>query len=301
MLALIAVVISPVVNGFSQSIPFHTLRNKTIVPARVGDSRVLNIILDTGMSFDGLLVYNPDLADSLHLENPIEVRVPGAGSGEPATGIMADSSEFFLHDVKMNDQRILALTSDIYRGFPSDGVIGYSIFGHYAVELNYDNYEITLHPPSDFPVDETWTALPLYFKRNTIPWIDIAVTIEGGDPVPISVYIDFASGESIELLERKTMKFTLPEKREKAYLGRGLSGDIYGSRAKIQALHIGPYTFTEVEAAFAPAKVRSKQPNADGVLGNDGLRRFNLIFDYAGKQLYIKPNSHFNEKFTRVH
>jgi hypothetical protein len=52
-----------------------------------------------------------------------------------------------------------------------------------------------------------------------------------------------------------------------------------------------------VDASIAEAGVRSKQQSADAILGCGSLRRFNSIFDYAGKKLYIKRNSHFDEPF----
>ena len=135
------------------------------------------------------------------------------------------------------------------------------------------------------------------FKDNRIPWIDAVVNIQGDEEVPISCYIDLASRDALELLIRDTVKFTLPEKLEDAYLGRGLSGDIYGQKGVISSLKLGSFHLENVETHFAPAEIRSKQENADGIIGNNTLRRFNVIFDYEGGKLYLKPNSHFSEPF----
>jgi len=81
------------------------------------------------------------------------------------------------------------------------------------------------------------------------------------------------------------------------HIGRGLSGDIYGKTGNISKLIIGPYELNNVIASFAPAEVRSKQENADAILGNRSLRRFNLIFDYSNKKLYLRSNTHFNDPF----
>ena len=62
-----------------------------MLPVRVGDSRVFNIILDTGMHLGWLLLYNIEPEDSVSLENAIEVEVPGAGAGPPSAALMADS------------------------------------------------------------------------------------------------------------------------------------------------------------------------------------------------------------------
>lgn len=278
-------------------IPIEMKRDVTLVTLRIGDTTIPRMLLDTGMPFDGVMIYNPDYRDSLDLSQAMEVRVGGAGSGDASTALMLDSASFFLGDIEMTGQRILMLQNDIYTGFPTNGIIGYSIFGHYATELDYDKGTMSLHDPDDLEIDEGWTAIPMYFKKNTIPWIDASVVVEDEEPVSLSMYIDFASRDAVELLERPEMKFRLPNDTEAAHLGTGLSGEIYGKRGRVARLIIGPYALENVDAAIAPAEVRSKQDNADAVLGNASLRRFNLIFDYAGGHLYIRPNSHFDEPF----
>jgi hypothetical protein len=117
-----------------------------ILPATVGGSRPLQIILDSGMAYDGLLIYNSALVDSIDLPNPVRANVGGAGSGPPATALVADSMSFQVGDVLFEGQRVILLEGDAMKGFPSDGVCGYSLFGSYAVEIDYDCLEIVLHP-----------------------------------------------------------------------------------------------------------------------------------------------------------
>lgn len=281
----------------SQTIPIKMERNKTILPLVVGGVGPLKILFDSGMSFDGLLIYNPDLKDSIKLDNAIEVKIPGAGSGEPSTALMDDSASFFVGEVEFKNQRIIVLQNDIYKGFPTDGIIGYSILGHYATEINYDTELITLHDPENFLPDDSWQSIPIYFKDNPIPWIDVLISVEDEEPINISTYIDLAASDAIVLLEKDEMKFSLPKETKEIHLGRGLSGDIYGKEGKISKLKIGSFELNEVTAGIAAAEVRSKQVGADAVIGNDALRRFNLIFDYSNKLLYIKPNKYFETKF----
>jgi len=150
---------------------------------------------------------------------------------------------------------------------------------------------------NSYKPDESWLEVPIYFNHNNIPWIDILVSVNGEKPVKLSCYIDYASSEAIELLQKDSQKFNMPVETEDYYLGRGLSGDIYGSKGFVSKVIIGPYELKNVSAAFAPFESRSKQGNADGVVANNLLRRFNLVFDYQNKKLYIKPNSQFNEPF----
>jgi hypothetical protein len=278
-------------------IPFKIERNKIILPVHIGESRELKVILDTGMHFKGLLLYNSDLNDSMIFENAVEVLVPGAGTDSGSPALMIDSGTFCVGNIEFTDQRIIILQSDRMKGFPTDGVTGYSLFGDYAVEISYDEMCILLHDPEELSADSSWESIPVTFKNNMIPWIKAAININGKSDIPVTLYIDLASSEALELLTRDSMQYELPAEIEDYYLGRGLSGDIYGQKGIISSLKIGSHYLKDVLTAFAPAEVRSKQKGADGIIGNNALRRFNIIFDYKNARLYLRPNSYFTEPF----
>ncbi len=277
--------------------PITAERNITLITVNMDGVEIPRILLDTGMPFEGIIIYNPAYRDSFELFGASRVEIAGAGDGEDSYAFMVDSTEFIIGDLELRNQSIIILQNNRFEGFPTNGIIGSSIFGHYMTEIDYDRNRMILYDSHDIKVDSSWTAIPLYFKNNNIPWIDAYVSIEDEEPVQLSTYIDFASGDAIELLEKPEMKFTFPEGTHEAYLGTGLSGDIHGKKGTISTLIIGPYKLNSVTAVYPPAKIRSKQENADAILGNYLFRRFNLIFDYANKKLYLKPNSHFNEPF----
>jgi hypothetical protein len=285
----------PPASGHGRQVPFTLRANKVILPVRVGCSRELRIVLDSGMSSEGLLLYRSELRDSIGLKNPMRMNVGGAGAGRPATALVGDSMSFRVGDVLFVGQRVIVLEGDPMKGFPSDGVCGYSLFGRHVVELDYDRMKITLHGTGEYRPESSWITLPLTLKGNRIPWIEVKVSVRGPDRVPLSCYIDLASSEALELLTRDGMKFGLPESLQNVYLGRGLSGDINGQRGKLAWLELGPHRLSNVTAAVVPAAVRSRQPGADAVIGNGLLRRFHCVFDYGAGRLYLKPNSHFAE------
>jgi hypothetical protein len=278
-------------------VPFVLAGNKTILPVQVGKARPLKIILDSGMGWDGLLLFDPDLRDSLGLIDPRAMNIGGAGNGRGQTALSSASMSFSLGGMEFSKQRIVLLQGDHFKGFPNDGVIGYSLFGHFALEMDFDRSLMTLHEIGKYCPDPSWTEVPIFFKENNIPWLAARIAVANEDPVPLSCYIDFASSEAIELLLRPGQKFTIPETTGEVLLGRGLSGDITGRRGKIAKVIIGPHEIPNVQAAFVDAAVRSRQPGADGIIASNLLRRFNLIFDYAGKKLYIKPNARIHEPF----
>ena len=93
----------------------------------------------------------------------------------------------------------------------------------------------------------------------------------------------------------------IPEKKIADFLGRGFSGDIHGYKARIDYLKIGKYEFEKIITSFPDsASTRNLNSNNErlGSLGAEVLRRFDQIFDYKNKTLYLKPNKNFKEDFN---
>lgn len=281
-----------------RQIPFDLLWSKIILPVRVNDSRELSIILDTGMPSPGLLLFDKDFSDELQLSGTEKFRIHGAGTGQVSYALKVESAKLSLSGVDFENQEVSILQNDAMRGSPTDGVIGNTLFGSHVVKIDYDKKIITLLDPSTFVADPTWETVNLTFNENQIPFLDAAVSIAGEDEIDVSLYIDLASSEALELLLKPDMKFKLPNNLPSKYIGKGLDGHIVGQYGRVSRLKIGSFVLHDVSTAFPKSEVRSRQQEADGILCNDALRRFNLIFDYGRKKLYIKPNSHFSEPFV---
>lgn len=277
-------------------VPFTPDRNRVIVPTSVNGSRPLKLILDTGMRFDGVYLFHKDAVNFVDMTGAVQVQVGGAGSGDASRATMIETGKLTFGDVAIGNQRIIISYSEQTQSFPTDGVIGWNLFGHYLVEIDYDHEVILLHDTSQLVPDAGWQVIPLEMKQG-LPFLQAAVEVTAGEVVPMTIYIDLASEEALELLVHDQQKFTMPDSLIDAYLGTGLSGDVHGQRGEVLSVTIGEFTLRDLRAAFAPAKVRSKQEGADGIFGNNLLRRFNVIFDYPHKRLYIKPNTTFGEPF----
>ena len=61
---------------------------------------------------------------------------------------------------------------------------------------------------------------------------------------------------------------------------------------------IGPYKFKRVPIhVFEDDFNVTSYPLLGGIIGNDILRRFNVILNYPEQSIHLKPNSHFTESF----
>jgi len=281
-----------------QQIPFEIRRNKVILPVRINDSRTLKIILDSGMPSQGVILFRRELGDELSLEGAERYRIRGAGQGKESYAIRAESQELAVGDVVFSGQPVLVLQNDTMSDFPTDGVMGNSIFGHHAVRFDFEKKIITLLRTGTFHPDSSWETLDITLNDHGIPFIKAAVSVGGEPEIPLHVYIDSASGEALELLVRPDQKFSLPENLETRYLGRGLSGDISGQFGRVATLRIGSFELKDVPTAFPSAEVRSRQPGADGIICNNTLLRFHVVFDFSAKKLFLKPNKLFGKSLS---
>ena len=79
-------------------IPVNSERNITLVTVKIGNVEIPKILIDTGLPFDGVMIYNPDYRDSFDLSNAVRVKIGGAGDEEGSYALMLDSAEFSLGD-----------------------------------------------------------------------------------------------------------------------------------------------------------------------------------------------------------
>ena len=77
-----------------------------------------------------------------------------------------------------------------------------------------------------------------------------------------------------------------------------MGGKIDMTLTVIREIKIGPYRFRNVPIYIFDDKFNvTSYPYLGGLIGNDLLRRFNVILNYERRDIYLLPNSHYNEPF----
>lgn len=78
----------------------------------------------------------------------------------------------------------------------------------------------------------------------------------------------------------------------------GLGGKNLMRLTVIKSLKIGPYLFNNVPTYLYKDDWNiTSYPYSGGLIGNEILRRFNIILNYPANEIFITPNLHFNETF----
>ncbi|MDQ6608292.1 MAG: aspartyl protease family protein, partial [Bacteroidota bacterium] len=120
------------------------------------------------------------------------------------------------------------------------------------------------------------------------------VTIDG------RFLIDMGAGLNLLLSTDFIKDSALLRKNRKLYTkeAEGLGGKIDMYLTSIKEVKLGPYKFKNVPVnIFEDVNNVTSYPHLGGLIGNDLLRRFNVIINYGGKDFYLKPNSHFDDTF----
>ena len=255
----------------------------------------LNFILDTGSggisldsttcAFYGL---QPRYSDTI---------VTGMGSTHKARfiynqelhlpGLTLDKLDFHINNYEI-------LTS-VY-GEKIDGIIGYSFFRRYIVKVNFDSLEIEVYKPGEIKYPRSGTLLRPAF--TTLPIQNLMV--KDRRKINFNFYFDTGAGLCFLMSEDFAKDSTILHKKRKPIKtqAEGMGGRLEMQLTVVKQLQVGHYKFRNVPTyIFTDNYNVTSYPYVGGLLGNDLLRRFNLIINYPQREIHLSPNSHFTDIF----
>ncbi len=202
-------------------------------------------------------------------------------------GLMVDSLDFHINNYE--------LLSSVY-GVRIDGIIGFSFLKRYIVKVDFEHYVIEVHSPGYIKYPKGGYLLHAGF--NSLPYH--SVTIEGNATINGKFILDTGAGLCV-LFSQDFVDDSLPlNKKYKIFATQteGIGGKKEMGLTIAQSVRFGPYRFKKVPAyIFNDEYNVTSYPFFDGVIGNDLMRRFNIIINYPDQIFYFKPNIHFGDFF----
>ena len=255
----------------------------------------LNFILDTGSSGISL---DSTTVDYLKLKpTPTERTIRGIAGIRKVSflynqklhfpGLTIDSLNFHINDY--------GILTAVY-GERIDGIIGYSVFNRYIVKLNYDSMQLTFctrgtirYPRGGYLLKPTINQLAAQTLR-----------VRDEKAVTARFLYDLGAGVCMLLTRDFVDDSSFMNKKRKRWIkeGEGLGGKIDMELTVMKEVKIGPYRFRNIPVyIFDDVNNVTSYPYMGGLIGNDILRRFNCIINYARSDIYLIPNTHFNDAF----
>jgi len=287
-----------------ESLSFKLINNLIIIPVQVNGSN-LNFLLDTGVS--NTIMFNLSVGDSIKLRNTQKIRLRGLGVGEYIDAIKSTDNFFRIGKIANANHMIYLIPGKEFdlssrMGITINGILGGDIFQDFIVDINYTTKRLKFINPSNYEYKKCRKCqfFDLEFHKNK-PYIFLEVQGESGEKIDAKLLIDLGGSDALWLFDKSSDKIKVPEKYFEDYLGKGLSGNIYGKRSKIDKISLGNYIFTSANVAYPDSSsIESvyKHKERNGTLGSEILKRFRLIFDYRNKKIVFKnPSSYFNDPF----
>lgn len=267
-----------------------------IVNAKLDDHQdILNFVLDTGsggISLDSATA--AELGVQTHLSSRTVRGIAGMKTVEFAynhslrlPGLSVDHLDFHINDYDI-------LTSAY--GVRINGIVGYSFFRHYIVSINYDDSLIQVYKPGVFKYPRGGQIMKPRFANIPIE----KARIKDNRQFTSNFYFDTGAGLCMLLNEETVADSSLLKKTRKRYKteAQGLGGRKEMQITVIKEVKIGTYRFRSVPVYIFDDEFNvTSYPVLGGLIGNDLLRRFNIILNYPNAEIFMKPNSHFHDNF----
>lgn len=304
---LIAILLTPTTKAQEQfvdppsvrltSFPFRMLTGGVILFRAQFDEYkdTLQFILDTGsggISLDSSTVRYFNL-----VPEPSDRTVLGIGGIKKVgflynrkfrlPGLVVDSLNFHVNDYDI-------LTS-VY-GEKIDGIVGYSFLSKYIVSINYDSLVIDVFSNGRFRYPKGGSLLEPSLR--TLPVQNARIK---DDVTTYSRFLfDIGAGLCLLLSREFVEDSSFLHRKRVLYVkeAEGLGGSVDMHLTVSKEIKIGPYKFRNVPTfVFDDVNNLTSYPFLAGIIGNDLMRRFNIILNYNRREFYITPNKHFNDFF----
>ena len=307
---LLASLLSFHINSFSRNLvksgkaklitrfPFIlTHRGIIIIRGQFGNFRdTLNFILDTGSG--GI---------SLNSARVVQFHLTPISNGETIKGISQKKPVEFLVNQRLQLPRLTidslnfhindySFLSDAHN-IKIDGVIGYSLLKSYIIKLNYDNQILEIWKPGKFEYPNGGYII----KTKADKLAAIAATVDDNQKIDSRFYFDTGADICLLLSENFIKDSNVLSKNKKIVVsgGEGLGGKKEMLLTTISHVSIGPYTIKNVPAyIFEDSYNVSNYPLTGGIIGNELMRRFNVVINYPAGEIHLAANTHFNTSFN---
>ncbi|HYM94686.1 MAG TPA: aspartyl protease family protein, partial [Chitinophagaceae bacterium] len=195
-------------------------------------------------------------------------------------------------DFHVNNYEIL---TSVY-GERIDGIIGYSLLRRYIIRVNYDSLTLDFlsqgtfrYPRGGYLFKPILSTLPIQNLR-----------IKDATTASTRFLFDIGAGLCMMLTKDLVNDSALLKKKRKLWQkqAEGIGGKLDMNLTVIKEIKLGPYRFKKVPVyIFDDLYNITSYPYLGGLIGNDVLRRFNVILNYGKRDIYLLPNSHFYEPF----
>lgn len=284
-------------------IPFSFQNNFIIVDLVFDDVFPLKFIFDTGS--ENTILVKKEFTDILDISYDREFKVLGADLDTELVAYLIRGVNIDLQNLFGPNLDMLVLKDDYfqfeaYTGLKIHGILGMDLFKIFTIQIDYQKQKLIFYRVESFKVpSKKFKALNTEIHRNK-PYLTAQAKINNDTITNVKLLLDTGASLSLLLHNNSNKEIRLPEKMIPGKIGNGLGGFIEGFVGRINQLAFDEYYFNSVITNFQevnPAANKRINYGRNGIIGNEILSRFNVIFDFARAKVYLKPIKKYNKYF----
>jgi hypothetical protein len=173
-----------------------------------------------------------------------------------------------------------------------DGIVGFVNFGNIPFEINYIKQKIILNPE----IKDNYQAIPVKYDGNYM-YLPMELVLNNGTVKKGDFIIDTGSFKTILTSEFAKNEDIINSKKVTYINNGGVSGlhmgySMFASEIKIDKFKLVNH---QIDVSNDSIGALSKNKNYIGIIGNDLLDHFDIIYHPTQQKIWVRPNKNINK------
>lgn len=268
--------------------------NHLYFDAVLRDSIPARLVFDTGNT--NLLLDSTFYAENFATQGTLrKAFVGGAGSRLEASYIDVSKWSYSVGGHAATDNKAVVLNLRKILGNEVSGMFGMEFVRGRKVELNYaDGY---LRFVGDEP-DSSYTRIDCKWLDNTQTRLLAPVKISNGTTSREGWFmVDLGSSGTLSINSGSVAKMGVQglNAHKMIYAVGGVGGSRTDHLIKLAGVELGGHRISDLRADYSGNSAGALADRRyDGIIGNELLERFDVVFDFAECRMWLRPNRNFN-------
>lgn len=265
----------------------------------------LRFIIDTGA--ENTVLLEKEITDMLQIDYRRTFRVRGSDVDNELTAYLATGIDLRIADRLLARNRSMLVLEENYFDFERitgtniQGILGADFLMRFTVEFDFRRNMMVLHEPADYRPSSKHVQIPASFVRNRA-YLELPIGVNTNDTTSRKLLLDTGAGLTLLMnTYGDTPETDLPVQTIPAYIANGLGGSLEGSVGRSRSVLLGGKELYDVVTYFQPLDTVGLDflNQREGIIGNKLLKRYNVVINYTGREVYLKPEGkRWKQKFN---
>jgi predicted aspartyl protease len=282
------------ISGNSTKIPYVMDDNgNALLKVRVNNSPPLNFTLDTGS--DVFAILTSSQANNLGLIPGKKYKVGIAANIGEIEAATVPSANLTMPGVEALNQRIEVIMFDDATANESkiDGVLGLEFLKKFIVEIDYEAQTLTLFAAEKYQYKGIGEVIRVKIKDGT-PMVRLKMMTTGGKSIEDYFEIDNGMSAALAFRTPAVRRYGLLAEMQtiEAPIDIEAGGEYKRRLGRLKSLQLGRFVIENPTVSLS-----ENVEGEGGILGEEILRRFKVIFDFSHHRMILEPNSYFKEPY----